>query len=372
MVGPAAMAVQRRFGLRTALLAGTGLMFAALFASAYATQVWHLFLSQGVGFGWGMGFLYTPASSALPPWFTSRRSLAVGISTAGAGFGGLVYSLATNAAVQRWGLPWAYRILALCSLGANLLSAGLLRDLAHKRRASQPPPSKFRMRDLGRIQVLLVVAWGITTELGYITLLYSLPHYAATIGLTARQGSLANALLNVGLALGRPVIGYASDIFGRINTAMIITATCALLCFALWIPANGFPLLAAFAFLVGGLCGIFWSTITPILVECVGLGQLSSTFGFVCTLMVFPTTFAEPIAMTLVGASGNIYLTAQVFVGCVFVVGASSLWVLRAWKIVGIRPKAEQVSESACTSWLQPPEVSHWPWLSALFSLDRV
>lgn len=372
MMGPAAMAVQHRFGLRAALLAGTGLMFAALFASAYATQVWHLFLSQGVGFGWGMGFLYTPASSALPPWFTSRRSLAVGISTAGAGFGGLVYSLATNAAVQRWGLPWTYRILALCSLGANLLSACLLRDLARERHAAQPPPPKFRMRNLGRIQVLLVVAWGITTELGYITLLYSLPHFATTIGLTAQQGSLANALLNVGLALGRPIIGYASDLFGRINTAMMMTAICALFCFALWIPANGFPLLATFSLLVGGLCGIFWSTITPILAECVGLGQLSSTFGFVCTLMVFPTTFAEPIAMTLVGASGNTYLTAQVFVGCVFVVGASSLWVLRAWKIVGIRTRAEQVSESTRTSWLQSPKVNHWLWLSALFSLDRV
>ena len=58
-----------------------------------------------------------------------------------------------------------------------------------------------------QIQVLLVVRWGVFTELGYIVLLYSLPDYASSIGLAALQGSLVGTLLNLGLALGRLVVG---------------------------------------------------------------------------------------------------------------------------------------------------------------------
>jgi hypothetical protein len=51
----------------------------------------------------------------------------------------------------------------------------------------------------------------------------------------------------------------------------------------------------------------------------------------ICLPLVFPTTFAEPIALQLVSAKG--YLSSQVFVGCMFLGGAASVWVLRSWKI---------------------------------------
>ncbi|KAH8664726.1 major facilitator superfamily domain-containing protein [Xylariales sp. PMI_506] len=343
MISPLVHKCQARLGVRTCIVAGAVLEFLALLASSYARTVWQLFLAQGFCFGWGMGFLYIPASATLPAWFSSRRSLAVGAATSGAGVGGLIYSLITNAALEKVGVAWTYRILAFCALAANLAAAMIIKEYrgpASSSNQQQPPrnnrDSVFRLRDFTKIEVLLVICWGLVTELGYVTLLFSLPSYATSIGLTATQGSIANALLNLGLAVGRPMMGYFSDRLGRINMALLVTALCGVWCFALWIPAESFALLAIFAFLSGALCGVFWCSVTPILAEVVGLNRMASTFGVILLAMVLPTTFAEPVAMQIVDSSGSetrIFLGAQVFVGCMFLAGSFSLLLLRAWKI---------------------------------------
>ena len=377
MLSPVVTLSHKHLGMRATLLLGTVLMFVALFTSSYATEIWHLFLSQGVCFGWGMGFLYMPASPALPPWFSTWRSLAVGIATAGSGIGGLLYSLVTNAAISHFGVAWAYRILAFCSFVSNLLSSFLLREY-HGRSQAPRTESRIRLRDFGRVEVLLVVFWGMVTELGYITLLYSLPSYAATVGLTPTQGSVANALLNLSLGLGRPLVGYFSDTLGRINMALAMTILCAVFCFAIWIPGQNFGSLVAFALLVGGVCGTFWTTVTPVLVEVVGLTMLARIFGVVCFAMVLPTTFAESLALQLVDAqrsSTQSFLSVQIFVGCCFLAGAAGLVLLRSWQIARMELEAAIPADTPMMSNNRLAGYGHsLSWLTprALFTLRRV
>ncbi|OCT47306.1 putative transporter MCH2 [Cladophialophora carrionii] len=332
---PAVNICQRYLGMRATLLIGTVLLFVALFGASYSTQIWHLFMTQGVCFGWGLGFTYIPATATLPQWFSTRRSLAMGIASSGAGLGGLAYNLAAGAIVQKMGVNWAYRILAFCGLAVNTVCSLLLKD---RNKAVQPLQNAFNYREYGRVEVLLVVAWGVLTELGYIVLLYSLPNYATSIGLTTSQGSVVGAVLNLGLGVGRPVIGYYSDAFGRINMAALMTALCGVLCLALWVPAKSYGVLIAFALTAGCVCGVFWNTVTPVLAEVVGLKRLPSSFGVICLALVVPTTFAEPIALEMVTASG--YLSAQIFVGFMFLLAGVSTWVLRSWKINQVELKA--------------------------------
>lgn len=205
-----------KLGTRTSLLIGMVLLSSSMLAASFATEIWHLFLSWGACFGYGLGFLYIPASTVLPQWFSQKRSLAVGIASSGAGFGGLVYNLVTGAAIEHLGIRWAYRVLAICCAVVNTTCAILLKD---RNRYIQPRKQTFNVREYGHISVILVIFWGIFTELGYIVLLYSLPSYAQSIGLTAHQGSVVGAMLNLGLAVGRPAIGFLSDAFGRLNVA---------------------------------------------------------------------------------------------------------------------------------------------------------
>lgn len=339
-VPPVVALSMRRLGMKTTLAIGTTLVSAALFGASRATQIWQLFLSQGLCFGWGMGFLYIPATAVLPQWFSTRRSLSVGIASAGAGLGGVAYNLIAGVAARNLGLNWTYRILALCSLAMNAISSTLIRD---RNKIVRPNQSSFDWREFGHIEVVLIIIWGVGTELGYVVLLYSLPHYATTVGLSQSQGSVVGALLNVGLGAGRPLVGYLSDRWGRINMAMLMTASCGIFCLGLWVPAQSYGLLLIFALLAGFGCGTFWGTVSSVAAEVVGLKRLPSVFGIICIALVTPTTFAEPIGLELVKASG--YRSSQIFVGFMFILAASSVWFLRSWKILEVEEKA-RLSES--------------------------
>ncbi|KAL6863221.1 hypothetical protein ACO1O0_003465 [Amphichorda felina] len=356
VISPLVPTVRRVIGTRPTLLLGAVLIFVSLLTASFSTKIWHLFLSQGVCFGWGMGCCYVTAAAVLPPWFTSRRSLAVGVATSGSGIGGLVYSIATNAIIEKFDVGWAYRVLAFCALGSNLLAALLLKEWRGRTQMVQEE-LRFDPRDFGKVELLLVIFWGLSTDLGYIILLYSLPTYAASIGLTPTQGAVSSALLNLGLALGRPSVGYFSDSFGRINMAGVMTFLCAIFCFTLWIPSQSYAPLLAFSLLAGALCGTFWGTVTPVLAEVVGIRKLASTFGVICLPMALPTTFAELVAMKMVGqgddvGSGSIVFTnAKLFVGFMFLAGALSVWFLRCWKI----SKVETEQSANGTLLLAPP-----------------
>lgn len=348
----------RHFGTNVTLVIGSLLVFMSLFSASFATEIWQLYLSQGLCFGFGMGFLYMPATAVLPQWFSTRRSLAVGIASSGAGFGGVAYNLIAGAAARTLGLNWTYRVLALCSLTMNAVCSILVKD---RNKIVKPKQNMFDWRELGHIEVILVITWGFMSELGYIVLLFSLPHYAITIGLSQSQGAVVGALLNVGLGAGRPLVGYLSDRWGRINMAAFMTASCGVSCLALWVPAQGYALLLVFSLFAGFGCGTYWGTVASVTAEVVGLQRLPTVFGVMLIALAPPTTFAEPIGLELVAASG--FRSAQIFVGFMFLTAASSAWLLRSWKITEIEEKARREEEGLFESDLSRFQAG-WGWLA--------
>lgn len=257
MISPIQAALSLRVGTKPTLLIGSLLVSVGWLTASFATEVWHLFLTVGGCFGWGMGLVYITAAAILPQWFSSRRSLAVGIAASGAGLGGLFYSLLTGYLVQKVGVSWTYRVLACITIVMNGGCAILMRD---RNKMVRPVRGSFSYRELGHVEVLLIIAWGFVTDIGYVVLLFSLPHFAESIGLSQTQGSIVGAMLSLGLAIGRPLVGYYSDALGRINMAGLMTALCGLLCLAIWVPAKSFAVLIVFAIPAGAVTGIFWGT----------------------------------------------------------------------------------------------------------------
>ena len=281
----------RIWGTRPTLSIGLFLLTASLVGASFATQVWQLYLSQGVCFGWGTGFLYVGSSNIIPQWFSNKRSLANGICAAGAGFGGLIYNLASSSLLEPAGPPFAFRILAVCGFVANLVSIILISDRNH---TQHPNQSAFNYRLLKQVEIWLVLGWGCMSELGYTVLLFSLPNYARRIGLDAQQGSIVAALLNLGLLIGRPLVGHSSDTLGRINMVTITIGFCAMIYLLIWVFAKSFGVLCLFASLAGMVCGTFWATVAPVAADIAGLSELPSTLSIVLVLMVVPTTCKLP------------------------------------------------------------------------------
>ena len=94
---------------------------------------------------------------------------------------------------------------------------------------------------------------------GYITLMFSLSDYALAIDRSDSDSATVAAILNLGAAFGRPMIGYASDRYGRVEVAGILTFVCGILVFVLWMPTTLYGVLLAFAFISGAILGVFWA-----------------------------------------------------------------------------------------------------------------
>jgi len=223
----------------------------------------------------------------IPQWFSTRRSLANGISTSGVGVGGIIYSLGTSAMIQHIGLAWTWRVLALTSGVTTLICTLLIRD---RNKAVLPNQTAFDLQMFQRPELILFIGWGFFSELGYVVLWFSLPAYASSIGLSAQQGSVIGALLNLGSVIGRPIVGYMSDRQGRLNIATLMTAFCGVICLFIWVFAKGFGLLCLFAILAGLVCGTFWGTIGPVGAEVVGLKDLPSALNLTFIVLVLPAT----------------------------------------------------------------------------------
>ncbi|KAI9804329.1 MAG: hypothetical protein M1833_007136 [Piccolia ochrophora] len=283
-----------------------------------------------------MGFLFVGSVGVVPQWFSKHRSVANGVATGGSGIGGMVYSLAANSMIQNLGLGWAFRILAIVQFTANFLSTVIIRD-RNKQVGSTNLAFDYRL--FKKWEFLLVLGWGIFSMLGYIVLLFSLPDFAQSVGLTARQGSIINAVMQLGQGLGRPVVGIFSDGAGRINMAGFMTFFCGLICFLIWIFAKTYGVLLFFAFLVGTVAGTFWTCIGPVGAEVLGLKELASGLSITWLILVIPTTFAEPIALKLRQSTGNIYLHAQLFTAFMYIGAALCMLFLRGWKIGQVQSK---------------------------------
>jgi MFS family permease len=255
LVAPIVTALARQYGIHVPMLVGITLQTAGFITASFARRTWHLYLTQGVLVGFRVGFTYIPSIAILSQWFRRRRSLANGISAAGSGIGGLIFSFMVRASINNLSLAWSLRITGLVSGFMNVLATVAIRSRHHKVQSKQHPFDRALLR---RYQVLLVLAWAFVSMLGYITLLFSMSDFARSIGLDDSQAASLTALLNLGTALGRPFIGVLSDHFGRIETAGFMTLLCSVSVFAIWLPATSYGVAIFFVIVNGAVLGVFW------------------------------------------------------------------------------------------------------------------
>src|SRR6202167_6758766 len=115
LMAPFAAALLNRYGLRNVTLAALLTVISALVISLAMTQVWQLMVLWGVvvGIGTGMTALVLGATVAAR-WFTARRGLVIGILTASAATGQLVFLPLLASLTERLG--WRMALGLMCGM----------------------------------------------------------------------------------------------------------------------------------------------------------------------------------------------------------------------------------------------------------------
>lgn len=106
---------------RPVFLVGSFLGVFGLFMTSLSTTYWQLLLAQGVCCGIGNGALFCPALSLLSTYFSTKKSLAIGIAAAGSATGGMIYPAMVQQLLPKVGFPWTMRALAFIQLACLIV-----------------------------------------------------------------------------------------------------------------------------------------------------------------------------------------------------------------------------------------------------------
>ncbi|KAI0490047.1 major facilitator superfamily transporter [Xylaria cf. heliscus] len=318
-------------GTRLTIFIGMLFEVAAFIGSSFATKLWHIILSQGVSFGLGMGLVFVTSAPVPAQWFKKRRSLANGFVASGSGFGGLIYSLGTNAMIENIGLAWTFRTLAIICFVVNGIASFFIRD---RNKAVKSVHIAFNWQLYKRPSFIMFQLWMTLSLIGYVILVFSIVAYGQSVGLTPSQASLVGALFNLAQGFGRPAIGLSSDVVGRLNIASVCTLWTGILCLFVWtFGTTTYAGCIVFALLSGTVAGVMWATVSPVCAEVVGLALIPSALSMTWLILVLPATFAEVIGLSLRTSGSFGYRHVQIFTGFMFIGAFIFSWMLRAWKV---------------------------------------
>jgi len=158
LVGPFAAALMLSFGIKRTMLAGLALMTFSTFASLWMTEPWHYVLTWGVLSGVGSGAVASVLGAAVVNrWFATRQGLVMGMLTASAATGALVF-LPLLAWLSRLG-DWRPVVIAVGCACAALIPLVMLLvpehpgDVGTRRfgetEDSAPPPALKQAATIG-------------------------------------------------------------------------------------------------------------------------------------------------------------------------------------------------------------------------------
>lgn len=132
-MGPFASSLATKIGYRAMAITGACVITLGSLLSSMASSIQMLMLTLGVIGGIGAGMVYLPAVAVPAFYFEKRRSLAMGLGTAGIGGGMFLLAPVINWLIQYYG--WRGTMLVLAGFSLNLCVAGaLMRPLDARRK----------------------------------------------------------------------------------------------------------------------------------------------------------------------------------------------------------------------------------------------
>ncbi|RUP47217.1 major facilitator superfamily domain-containing protein [Jimgerdemannia flammicorona] len=327
-----------RIGYRGTMAIGTILAPLGLVLASFSTELWHLYITQGILFGIGGAFVFSPSIALPSQWFDKHRGLATGMSVCGSGVGGLALTPLVQFLIENVGYRATLRYMAI--IGVVIL--GIATFLAKPRWALKVGnDGKMFDKSLLSKQLWIMLFFGFTVTFGYLVPYFLMPSYAISIGLSPATGAVVVGVMSGFNAAARIGLGYTADRFGRVNTMFVCTLLAGLACLLLWTFANNLGVLMAFAVVYGGSGGGFISLFPVVTADVVGVKNLSNVLGAVYASNVFGNLLGTPLAGAIYDAAGGSYIPAMIFSGGMSVIAAISMAYLKYlrgggnfWKMV--------------------------------------
>lgn len=326
--------VQGKIGTRPTILLGNVCQFSAGILASFSTELWQLYLTQGLLQSFGLAIISLSAMTIIPQWFEKKRVLANLIVTTGSGAGGIVFNLGLQKIIEVKNVEWALRTQAIISCVLVLIACVFIRTKSKHHKVEFTAYDKECVHNTGFWILSFYLAM---TMFGYVVVMYSLADFTVSLGYTARQGSIAGAMLQVGFCIGRPLAGYLSDFLGPLTIAACAYLLAAIFVLGMWIPCRNYATILMFAILEGMFSGTVFPTSAPITARLVGISKLNVAFCMLWMFLALSSLFSNMIGNSLTSGSGlEQYRNTAIFAGVSFFAAAASMTLLRGISLVEI------------------------------------
>ncbi len=296
-----------RVGPRPLAVAAGVFIAGGLWATSYVNRMEVGYLTYGVSVGVGVACGYVPLVTLVSGWFERHRAHALGLASAGVGFGTVVGAPLARRLIDAYGWRDTYRILAVIVAVGLLLATGLAKR-APLTKGGGPAPS---WRELfGRRSFRLLYLSGVFMGLALFVPFVFLIRYAEEHGIAKTTAATLVSVLGIGSMSGRVVLGALG---GRLGVLRLYQICFLSLCasFAVWIFAGGsFALLVVFALLLGVSYGGYVALAPAVAAHLFGVMGLGGTVGLLYTGSGIGALGGPPAAGWLIDVTGT-YLVAQ-------------------------------------------------------------
>ncbi|AOW01747.1 major facilitator superfamily domain-containing protein [Yarrowia lipolytica] len=243
-----------KLGVQPVLAIGGFLIVLSLMMTSISTQVWHLFLAQGVTFGLGAGCCYLPAVSVPSEYFKKKRALALGVTAAGSSVGGVIWPIAIKRLFATVGFAWTNRIIGFIFIPVLTFMVWATKPrLAHSKQ-------KVSFELLKNWRFLVLCAAQMVGMFGVFPALFYVDTYGERLGnLPPSVLNYSVAILNASSVLGRIGPAYLADRIGRLNVLTPFVCMTGLFPLVFWLPSRGESLFVLFLVTWGIASGCFIS-----------------------------------------------------------------------------------------------------------------
>ncbi|KAM5533520.1 hypothetical protein V8D89_012857, partial [Ganoderma adspersum] len=268
-----------RYGYKPFLALGGVLWTISMLACAFATELWHFFLIMGPVQGISLALVY-PLIVALPAqWFLKYRALATSMVVAGSSLGGAISTLVFRVMLTSLGLRRSFLIYTAID-GVLLFAAWFM--IAERRKPTQRKEIIWFDKSFFADPVFWSLGGCLFfTIFGYLSPIFFLPTFTRQKlpNLPPLLTVLPITMLSFSSSIGRPLLGFAADRIGPVNTLWIAIMLSGLTQLLVWTFVSTYAGIIAFGIMYGFVCGCFLSLSSAVAAQLYGSGRLAGLSG---------------------------------------------------------------------------------------------
>ena len=298
--------------------------------TSFSTKYWQFFLAQGICTGLGNGLIFCPALSLLSTYFSTKRSLAIGIAGAGTATGGIIFPVIVQQLLPKIGFPWTVRVVGFVMFTVQCVTLAFTKPRLPPRKTG--PMAEWRaFKELP--YALFAIAMFLSFWGTYFAFYYVSSFGRDILGIHPSEAIYHLLILNGVGVIGRLIPAYLADrYFGPLNTMIPITfVSCVLLYW--WAAVRSKGGLVGFAVVYGlfasGIQSLFPATLASLTSD---LKKTGIRMGMVFSVVSFACLTGPPLAGILIQKRHGSYLYAQIFAGSVMLGGCVFLLACRISK----------------------------------------